>query len=78
MPFLLLLFACQEKSDTSTEPESPKELVCISYDYCCETFCEAEGQTTHYGEPDPCDCLEEYVPDSRECQPVDGECQFVD
>ena len=74
MSLLLLMFACQEKSDTA----SPEELLCVKYDYCCTTYCEVEGQTTHYGEADPCDCDESYSPDSRECAPVNGECVFID
>jgi len=71
-----LLLACQTDADTALEQEA--ELVCLSYVFCCETLCEAEGETTHYGEPDPCDCAEDFASDSRACEPVDGECQFID
>ncbi len=57
MLLLTVLFACQTSTDTATV-EQETELVCVSYDFCCETLCEAEGQTTHYDEPDPCDCEE--------------------
>ena len=51
---------------------------CIKYDFCCETFCEPEGETSHYGEPDPCDCAEDYEPDPRACEAVGSTCAFVD
>jgi hypothetical protein len=72
-----LTISCGDKTDTAIV-EQEADLVCISYDFCCETLCEAEGETTHYGEPDPCDCFEDVVFDTRDCEPVDGECQFVE
>jgi len=77
MILLTLLIACPGITDTATV-EQETGLECVSYDFCCETLCEAVGETTHYGEPDPCDCEEDFFSDSRECEPVDGVCEFVD
>ena len=62
--------------EPTTDTGTPLE--CITYDFCCETLCEPVGDTSHYGEPDPCDCEEGYTPDPRPCEPVEGTCQFID
>ena len=79
MSLLLIFLSCGEAIDSAAkQEETPSELVCIGYSFCCEGFCEPEGETTHYGEPDPCDCAEDYAPEARTCEAVDGTCQFVD
>ena len=62
--------------ESATGTDDPAE--CVKYDFCCETFCEPADATSHYGEPDPCDCEDGYTPDPRACVPVDETCQLVD
>jgi|GEM_PF-5553658 len=73
MAIFIWLLGCQAKTDTANNDE----LVCLKYEYCCTSYCEAEGNTTYYGEPNPCDCAEDYSSDPRECIPSNGECQWV-
>ena len=61
---------------TVVDPDPAIE--CVKYDYCCETLCEPIGETSHYGEADPCDCDESFSTDPRECEPVGTTCEFVD
>jgi hypothetical protein len=67
-----------DSADADDGADSGSPLVCVKYEFCCESLCEPEGDTTHYGEPDPCDCEESYLPDPRACEPVGDTCAFVD
>ena len=70
---LIWLLSCQNQTDTAID----NQVVCIRYEHCCTSYCEAEGQTTHNEEENPCDCGEDYIQDPRECAPANGECQWI-
>ena len=41
-------------------------------------ICEPVGETSHYGEPDPCDCEEAMRRTLARVSRVEGTCQFID